>query len=76
MYEILQILSTTAFEQIGLQELFVRNDLQDSGVNPSHECVYIKKTEQIAPPFLLINSSNEVIQVYFQKFQKVVLRLF
>ena len=28
MYEILQILSTTAFEKIGLQELFSRTDLQ------------------------------------------------
>jgi hypothetical protein len=30
MYEILQILSTSAFEQIGLVELFSRNDLQIS----------------------------------------------
>ena len=28
MYEILQILSTSPFEQIGLHELFLRNDLQ------------------------------------------------
>lgn len=28
MYEILQILSTTAFEKIGLQELFIKNALQ------------------------------------------------
>ena len=28
MYEILQILSTSPFEQIGLHELFSRNDLQ------------------------------------------------
>ena len=27
MYEILQILSTTAFDKIGLQELLLRNDL-------------------------------------------------
>lgn len=30
MYEILQILSTTAFEQIGLQELFAQTELQTS----------------------------------------------
>ena len=30
IYEILQILSTTAFEQIGLQELFAKTDLQTS----------------------------------------------
>lgn len=35
MYEILQILSTTAFEQIGLQELFLRNELRNSGTNQS-----------------------------------------
>lgn len=33
LYEILQILSTSPFEQIGLQELFSRNDLQNSGTD-------------------------------------------
>ena len=31
MYDILQILSTTAFEKIGLQELFSKSELQNSG---------------------------------------------
>ncbi len=34
MYEILQILSTTAFEKIGLQELFSKNDLQNPEPDP------------------------------------------
>jgi hypothetical protein len=34
MYEILQILSTTAFEKIGLQELFSKTDLQNSDSDP------------------------------------------
>ena len=33
MYEILQILSTTAFEKIGLQELFSKQEMQRSGTN-------------------------------------------
>lgn len=33
MYDILQILSTTAFEKIGLRELFSQNDLHDSRVD-------------------------------------------
>lgn len=34
MYEILQILSTTAFEKIGLQELFSKIELQTSELDP------------------------------------------
>lgn len=34
MYEILQILSTTAFEKIGLQKLFTKTALQNSEPNP------------------------------------------
>lgn len=34
MYEILQILSTTAFEKIGLQELFLKTDLQNPEADP------------------------------------------
>ncbi len=34
MYEILQILSTSPFEQVGLQELFSRSDLYNSGTDP------------------------------------------
>ncbi len=34
MYEILQILSTTAFEKIGLRELFSKTDLQSFESDP------------------------------------------
>jgi hypothetical protein len=34
MYEILQILSTSPFEQVGLRELFSRSDLHNPGADP------------------------------------------